>query len=475
MNIRFRSLSLGRRVGFATALEPPARRSLAFFVAGSVLLALASGCATYSERMLEVHAHVDRGDYESAIEDLNDLLGVDSADELPDSWKGDRPLAALERGVLLEAVEDFEASSRDLGAADEELEFLDLKTDAIGQIGRYIYSDSATTYRASPTERLALNGLNMANYLALGDLSGAAVESRRYTNMRDYLASIDLERTGTFGAYLSGFVFEHLGEGNRALRYYEEALEGGHLDSLVEPVGRLARLNPYRGPRIEALLGRAESEGVRLATSGSAPAVPEILAIFALGRVPHKVPERIPLGAAIGIAGHWLTGSAALLERSVFKVVVYPELVESPSLAREGRIEIDGNPIEVELVSHLGADIRREYELIRPRIIGAALSRMIARAAVAEGARAAGREAGGAGELVGLLAALATEGSLVALDRPDTRSWTFLPERIAVARTRVRPGRHRVGIRIPGVAESRSVPVDVPESGFVVLLITVPR
>ena len=467
MKIRSPSLPTGRRL--------PVRQAPALIVAGSLLLALGSGCATYSERMLAVHAHVDEGDYWSAIGDLNDLLGVDSIDEHPDSWKGDRPLAALERGILLEAVEEFEASARDLGAADEELELLDLKTDAVGQIGQYIYSDSAKTYRASPTERLALNGLNMANYLALGDLSGAAVESRRYTNMRDYLASIDLETMGTFGAYLSGFVFEHLGEGDRALRFYEEALEGGHLDSLIEPVRRLARTNPHRGPRIEALLARAEAGGPALARDEPRESAPEILAVFALGRVPHKVPERIPLGAAIGIAGQWLTGSSALLERSLFKVVVYPELVESPSLARQGRIDIDGSPIAVELVSNLGADIRREYELIRPRIIGAALSRMIARAAVAEGARAAGREAGGAGEVVGLLAALATEGSLVALDRPDTRSWTFLPERIAIARTRVRPGRHHAEIRIPGLAESRSVSVDVPESGFVVLLITVPR
>ncbi len=442
-----------------------------------LILLLSSGCATYSERMTGVHALVDQGDYTGGIDELNGILGVDSPDELPDSWKGDRPLAALERGVLLEAVEEFEASARDLGAADEALELLDLETDAIGQIGQYIYSDSAKTYRASPTERLALNGLNMANYLALGDLSGAAVESRRYTYMRDYLASIGLDAMGTFGAYLAGFVFEHRGEGDRALRYYEEALEGGHFDSLVEPVRRLARLNPYRGPRLEALLAREAPAGPEFTRSPPVPArsASEILTVFALGRVPHKVPERIPLGAAIGIAGRWLSGSTALLERSLFKVVVYPELVESASLAREGRLEVDGNPIDVELVSNLGADIRKEYELIRPRILGAALSRMIARAAVAEGARAAGREAGGAGELVGLLAALATEGSLVALDRPDTRSWTFLPERIAIGRTRVRPGRHRVEVRVSGVADSRSVQVDVPEGGFAVLLVTVPR
>jgi hypothetical protein len=44
--------------------------------------------------------------------------------------------------------------------------------------------------------------------------------------MRDYLdaESIDNRGVGAFGAYLAGFTFEKLGEGDRALRYYEEAL-----------------------------------------------------------------------------------------------------------------------------------------------------------------------------------------------------------------------------------------------------------
>jgi len=100
---------------------------------------------------------------------------------------------------------------------------------------------------------------------------------------------------------------------------------------------------------------------------------------------------------------------------------------------------------------------------------------MIARAIAAEGARAAGNEAGGAGALIGLLAALATEGSLVALDKPDTRSWTFLPDQVSVSRTAVSPGRHEMEVTIPGVAEARTISVDVPKAGFAVVVVTVPR
>lgn len=429
------------------------------------------GCATYSERVAEVRNAADRGSYQAALKRINGVLGVRSVEDMPSSWKGDRPLAALERSILLQATGQYDSSRRDMSAAESELELLDLKTDTPGQIGKYVYSDSVQDYEASPTERVALNGLNLANYLAIGDLSGAAVEARRFTNMRDYLESIDLETHGAFGAYLAGFTFERLGEGDRALRYYEEALEAGKLESLIEPVRRLAALNPYRGPRLNELLAGAPDQ------VGSRPRPrAEIVVVVPLGRVPYKVPKRIPIGAAVGFAGTWITGNPAILERSLFKFVVYPELERSGSRARQATLTIDGSAVPVEMVSHLGDEIRKEYDQIKAKILGAALSRMIARAAVAEGARFAGRQAGGGlGAILGLLGAFAAEGSLVALDEPDTRSWTLLPGRVAIARTTVEPGKHEIAVRVPGVSESRSMTVDVRDGGFSVIVVTVPR
>lgn len=446
-----------------------ARALAAAAVAGWLVASL--GCATYSERIESATQRVSRGDYPGAIDEIDDVLGVDSPDELPDHWGPDRPLAVLERGSLQQAVGNFQGSVRDLAAGETELELLDYKTDTAGQIGKYVFSDSAQDYETPPTERLALNAVNMLNYLAIGDFPGAAVEARRFTVMRDYLASVGLDRHASFGAYLAGLAFERLGEGDRALRYYEEAMEGGVLPTLAEPVSRLARANPYRGPRIRELLAEAPS--------GAQAGVPsEIVTVLSLGRVPYKVPERMPIGAAIGIAGTYITGNPEVLARSVFKVVVYPDLKESGSLARDGQVQIDGNAAPVDRLSSLGADIRREYELIKPRIIAAALTRMIARAGAAEAARYAGRQAGGGlGQVVGLLAALATEGALVGLDKPDTRSWTMLADYVLVSRRVVEPGDHVVKVRVSGPSPAivRDIPVSVPEHGVVVVVVTEPR
>lgn len=442
-------------------------------VATAVLLLASVGCATYSERIETATARAALGDYSGAVEELNDALGVASVEELPDRWGSERPLAVLERGALLQASEQFAESARDLSAAETELELLDYKSDVAGKIGRYIFSDSAQDYQTPPTERLAVNASNMLNYLALGDFAGAAVEARRFTIIREYLETADLPHHGAFGSYFAGLAFEHLGEGDRALRYYEEAMESGPLRSLREPVRRLAAANPYRGPNIRQLL----SEGSAGDVGRGSGAAGEIVTVFSLGRVPSKAPARLPIGAAIGIAGTFLTGNTKILSRSAFKVVVYPDLKPSGSRARDGLVEIDGRPAAVERLTSLGADIRSEYERIKPRILAAALTRMIARAGAAEAARLAGREAGGVGEIVGLFAALATEGALVGLDKPDTRSWTMLADHVLVSRSAAEPGDHHVKVHVrgPGLDLVREYPVTVPKGGIVVLVVTEPR
>lgn len=450
---------------------PPAPVRLARWRAGTVALLVsvaAAACATYSDRMRAAADAAGRGDYTAAVASLNKALGVGSADELPDRWGGNRPLVALERGTLAQALERFTDSQRDFTAAEQEIELLDFSADAIGALGKYLYSDSARKYRAPPSERLALNTFNLLNYLTRGDLQGAAVEARRFTVMREYLGSegVDATRPAALGAYLSGVVFEQLGEGDRALRYYDEALAPGDLPSLVPPVQRLAAANPYRGPHLKRLLASVKGSAPRNTPPGG-----ELLIVVALGRVPHKVPERIPIGAAIALAGAFATSDWKWLEYGVAKVLVFPGLAETPSLTGDARVHVDGEELPLDLVADLAAAVRAEYEAVKPVILAAALTRMAARAAVAEGARAAG---GAQSNELGAVAAILTEAVLVALDRPDTRSWAMLPGRVQIARLPVPPGLHRVEVRIAGGA-ARDQDVIVPDGGLATVVVTEPR
>ncbi len=445
---------LGLRVGGAPALAV-------------VLAVAASGCATYSDRMASAMRSSAVGDYGSAVASIDSALDVESGAELPQTWNGDRALAVLERSSLQQASEQFEDSARGMSAAEAELEVLDLSADPVGTFSSYVYSDSSRTYRSPPSERLSLNALNLLNYLARGDLEGAAVEARRFQVMRDYLDSINVEASGpaAIGTYMAGFVFEHRGEGDRALRYYDETLTIRRLQSLVVPVNRLARFNPYRGAGVDQVI----SGDVDTAAWGR-PAG-EILVVVNAGRVPHKVPERIPVGAAVGIAGSILTDSFDPLKYGATKVVVYPALVTTPSVLGAPSLEIDGAAAPLEMLVDLGSAIREEYEDLKPRIMAAALSRMAVRAAAAEGVRAAGRQESDA---LGDALSIVTEGILVALDRPDTRSWMMLPDRVLVARVPVAPGTHEVAVRFGSVVTRKSV-VEIEPGGFAAVVVAEPR
>lgn len=441
-----------------------------------------AGCATYTEETAHLRDSVARGDLNGGLADANKLLKVDAADELPTDMKGNQPLVVLERGSILHALGRFLESAKNLQAAEGELELLDLSNDAAGKIGKYIWSDSATKYKTPPVEKISLNALNMINYLAVGDLDGARVEAKRFTTMRNYLRDYDPEHAyGGFGSYLAGFTMEKLGENSAALLYYDEALEERSLVSLIPSIKRMWGPDSLESERFESLLGvefTPLTEATRPEVNDVGVSGGELLVIVNVGRVPRKKAQRMPIGAAIGLAGTYITGDPAILARTALKVLSYPELVPAGNIYDSAAVRVDGHDMFTELVSDISAHVVREYTELKPKIIGAGISRMIARALVAEGARAAGssgKNAASGG--LGLLAALAAEGAMVAADKPDTRSWTLLPAQVYIARQYLPPGDHEVEVTIsgPGGEERRVAQVTITKGGFAVLDITTLR
>ncbi len=434
------------------------------WVLTSLAALTAAGCATYTDHVQTAHGAASRGDYPAALDTVNRVLGADCHGELPGRWNENTGVALLERAVLLQAMGEFELSARDFRKADEVLEILDLSADPVGRIAKYVYSDSAEVYRVTPVEQLSLNPMNMMNYLAVGDLQSAAIEARRFTVIRNYLDQTQDLGDGRMGAYLAGFVFEQMGQYDRALRYYDEALSEGPLQSLREPVRRLAGRGSYRGRNISRYLDGVSGQAQDQSPGG------EILVVVATGRVPYKVPERMPVGLAVGIAGSWITGDLWWLDRLGAKVVVYPKLVSPFGRQPRPMVHVDGREVSLELLSDQSARVRAEYERMKPQIIAASLTRLIARAAAAEGVRAGFR---GSDRSVQVLGAWATELTLMALDRPDTRSWTFLPARVMVARVPVPPGERTVRVRLDDGREQTwhmTVSEDYPE----VVVVTAP-
>ena len=419
-------------------------------------IASTAGCKTFVDQTLRTRTALDVNALEEALGASNAALGVRNADQTPSPLKRNDALLLLDRAMVLQALADYSASSRDFGVADKAIEILDFDRSTADDINRYLFSDSAGPYKARPYEKLLLNSLNMINYLARHDLEGAKVEARRFAVMRDYLASEadggrkELGQAGAPGSYLAGYAFEKAGNSEEALRYYDEALQSAAFESLAWPVKRLMRLSGYRTPRLES----AARTIVGPSPSSEATVDGELLVLVHYGRIPAMVARRVPIGVALAIAAVFLPPGTEqqarrLAGQGLVTWVNYPELGPAAEHYTDPVITVDGAARRVEPVANVDAVVQQAWNESRGRVMAAAVIRMVARAAIGAGVGIATGKASDRGDL-GVLAALLAQGAMVAADKPDTRSWATLPARISLVRMRLPPGTHRVEIKVSG-------------------------
>lgn len=420
------------------------------------------GCAGHESRVETSLAALDRGQEAQAIAALNEELEVDREDDLP-ALEDDAALLLLDRGTIQMARGAHRLAARDMGAADKAIDMLDLSRDGLDDVGKYLFSDDTGPYRAPAYEKLLVNSLNMVNYLALADLEGARVEARRLAVVQDYLKKKEDETALVgLGSLLAGFAFEKSGKNDEAILYYDEALKYAQYASLRDPLRTLTRGTSNR-PGIQALI----------ADAGPLPPVGEtgeheVFVVLGYGRVPAKEPKRIPIGLALTIAAVYLSPAQSaqangLAARGLVTWVNYPTLGRSRGKYDAPDLWIDGRPVGLELAMDVEGEVRKAWEKEEGTVIAAAITRLIARAVAGELVNAGAGAASDSG-VVGLLAGLATAATLTAMDTPDTRSWTTLPARVAVARVRLPAGRHVIRTQVRGAV--REVPIDARPGGW---------
>ena len=435
----------------------------------ALALALLYGCAGHAERTEGARTALDVRNPRAALEKLNEELEVDSEKELPEDMEGDEVLLVLDRALVLQQLDQFQLSSRDLEAADKQVEVLDFSRGALDDISKYIFSDDSGPYPAPPYEKLLINTMNMMNYLARGDLNGARIEARRFATMQKFIDTHEShgEALSGPGSYLAGFTFEKSGNAGEALRFYDEALQQGSYQSLREPLRRLAPLNAYRTPRITAMMGEAPAA----ATPAPADETGEVLVIVSYGRVPAKIAKRVPIGLALTLASGYISPNDAskanyLAGQGLVTWVNYPTLGKPRGEYGIPELFIDDRQHGLEGMLAVDIESERAWKRVEGAIVASAITRMITRIVAGE----ATRQATGGG-VVGALLSLGTQATMTAVDTPDTRSWSTLPARIAFGRVRLPPGRHTIRIRARGLEKRQTI--DLRANGFAVIPLTV--
>ena len=460
---------------------------LSFLMAGFILQ---TGCAGHAATTLKARNALDAGKPGRAIELLNERLEVDSAKQAVGQVGGDKVLYLLDRASVLQQVEAYQLSSRDLQIADKKIELLDFSASAVEDIGKYLFSDDVGGYRAPAYEKLMINTLNMVNYLAQGDLNGARVEARRFAVMQKFVKEHEGQgwALSAPGSYLAGFVFEQSGKPDEALRFYDDALETRHFRSLVGPIRRLVMRTGFLTPRIEKLLAGAGAEPKLSAPppperpeggSGQQPeatAEPEaadLLVVVSYGRVPAKLAKRIPIGLALTmVSGHISPRdhqqASYLAAQGLVTWVNYPELGKAVGEWGHAQASVEGQPVLFDEPLAVAEEARKAWDNGKTAIVVSAITRMVTRAAVGEGTRRAAGDG-----LLGALLSLGTQAVMSGLDTPDTRSWSTLPARIALGRARLAPGTYQVQVFVRGEKKIRRI--DVKPGDWAVVNLTVLR
>jgi hypothetical protein len=456
----------------------------------------AFGCAGHAAQTEAARSALDANQPREALRLFNKVLKVKSAAELPEKTTGKSTLLLLDRAMVLQQLDDYTTSSRDLEVADKAIEMLDFSRNAVHDIGKYLYSDASGPYKAPAYEKLFINTMNIVNYLARGNLSGARVEARRLAVMQKFLKdgkNPAQALTGP-GSYLAGFVFEKSRSADEALRFYDEALAyGENYRSLVGPVQRLAERSNYRSPRIQRILDAAQpvraQGGEEAASDGEAAPLTdansaELLVVVSFGRVPAKEAKRVPIGLALTYASGILSPmnverANRLAAQGLVTWVNYPELGEprgsyerpyfrlGPSSAANApaRTELMG----LEALMAVDQEARAEWERVQGVVVASAITRMVTRLA----AGTVVQKAAGDDNVLGFLLSLGTQATLTAVDTPDTRSWSTLPARIAVGRVRVAPGSYSVVLGASG--QEKRERVTLAPGGWAVVNLTVLR
>ena len=439
-----------------------------------VVLVLLTGCGPSVNRYLLIEQSLFAGDSQQAAAIVEQTQKEYGAKE--------RLLYEMDRGMVLQLAGRYQESSAALERAEEEVERLYTRSIR-SETAAFLTNDNALPYEGEAYEHIMINVINALNYAAQGQLQEALVEARRIDHrlnvLGDRVRDADQYRNDGFARYVSGILYEAVGDLNNAFIAYRNAYEAYGSMSGWSKMSAPPSLRSDLLRTAEALNFTTEFTKYRQAfpdvewqSSSSQEQLAQVVMISYNGRAPRK--EDFYLDLPISLDALQLV----LLNRGVFQSpyqrnravdsvlyglngqvvrVALPRLVpQKTQVAFENMTLTDssGHSVSVrsELAHNVTALAQKSLSERLPAITVKAVARAATKFAMAEGAMIGAQHAVGrdAAPWVGLLVALVTHGLAVASEEADKRSWRTLPDEIHVARTWVSPSQYQMSIRPSG-------------------------
>ncbi|QXH51721.1 hypothetical protein KSS94_00810 [Pseudomonas fakonensis] len=387
--------------------------------------------------------------YDSELQETNQQLAAGNVDAalavLESNNKGEQKdlLYYFEKGELLRSKGDLQGSQDAWRSADSVvLQWEDsVKLDTakyLSQFGSYLVNDKVRRYEGYDYEKVMLTTQMALNLLAQNDFDGARSEIKKthereaviaelrdkeylkreeeaekegikteYKDLQGYpVASLDAPDVvnlknsyqSAFSHYLSGFVYEALGEKGLAAPGYRKAAE----------------LRPNTPLLDQALLN--------LDKNSAKPGESDVLVVVQSGLAPARDSIRIPLPLPIE-------------NELVIVPLSFPIMRDDTSTAAVNEVRLGDKALALTSLNSTSAMSRRALRDDMPGIILRTSVRGITRGVAQKNLNKANPMAG----LVVGLASAVVEGA-------DTRTWRTLPDQTLVARLRLAPGEHQLSV-----------------------------
>lgn len=353
----------------------------------------------------------------------------------------DKLLALLDKGMILHAGGQFEASIAVLAEADRLSQNLDFTS--VGEAAKTLLSNERErTYRGEDFEKLMISVLQALNYAEMGRDDDALVEVRR---VNERLRKMVAEEKKPYeqlavARYLGGVLYESEGDLDAAFIDYWDAYKLSHgqmAPNVAEPLVRLARQTD-RDDAYKELKGRYPE----LADAPPLRDEGQIVVLVEAGLSPQKVSQ----------VRDYRGDSAS----QAFPIPVYV----SRGRVAPAHVDVDGQGQDAGLLTSVDAVARVHLEDRVGKMVAKQLAGLATKAALATAAGVATKN-----ELVGLLAFALLNSNNV----PDLRSWLSLPAEFQVSRFRLSPGKHVVTVTAQGITSSHELEVRPRRTRLLVL------
>lgn len=394
---------------------------------------------------------------------------------------------SLEQAFLL--IEDYEARPQEYVAS-------------------FLTNPNRITYTGERHERLLLNYFKALNQAKANNEEGILVEARRLIRrlnvLEDNAKKNDYQSDG-FILWVTGMLFESVGEANNAFIYYRKAHEvyqkffAGlcHLQEPAQLKKDLVRAAIAAGFDSE---GQAYSNQFNAKDSGPKPGEGTVLLLWHKGLGPVKDESRITFEAVKGAGGAlYFTNEEygfsfpmiwpALeqpdpkrLDNIQFVTMALPKYVDRKSYWSQMTARVNDKSFEFQLATDLSevakADLHDRFAATLATAIGRVAIKEAVRLAATKATESAVQNSGknkskeekekkaAQADLVGSLVNLSLMIANAATERADTRNWQTLPDQIQVLRLNLPAGSHTImlnGNSSSGKTFSHTLNVEVKE------------